>query len=347
MKQIFIVALVAVMAIGCNTESDANFDGYIISGKLENVQAGSQVFLDLIDNKRVNVIDTAVLQKDNTFKMKGQVKDKSLVRLRVGMTPNNNVMLILGPKERVNLEADFQKLRTYDYKLTGSPESEQLHQLYQTIQSKGLQDKGYIREYVKSASSPLLAYIAINHLDVGEDYELYQELAKRMNSEMGELPLAKEFNGYVASMANVKNTAVGKEAPDIKLQSPEGSEIALSSLRGKIVLIDFWSSWCKPCRRENPNVVKVYNEYKNKGFDIYSVSLDNNKQKWLDAIEQDNLTWKSHVSDLGGWGSSAAALYNVKSIPQTFLVDKEGKIIAKNLRGAALETKLAELLGEA
>ena len=120
--------------------------------------------------------------------------------------------------------------------------------------------------------------------------------------------------------------------------------MSLTDFRGKYVLVDFWASWCRPCRAENPNVVRVYNQYKDKGFEILGVSLDKSKDAWLKAIEQDKLTWK-HVSDLKFWQSEAAQLYGVSSIPYTILLDPEGTIIAQNLRGASLERKLAELLG--
>ncbi len=140
--------------------------------------------------------------------------------------------------------------------------------------------------------------------------------------------------------------ALGSVAPDMEYENPDGKLMKLSDLRGKVVLIDFWASWCRPCRMENPNVVKLYEKYRSKGFDVYSVSLDRDKTSWVNAIKSDNLSWESHVSDLKYWSSAGAKLYGVSSIPSTFLLDKEGRIIGKNLRGAALESKLREIFGE-
>jgi len=139
--------------------------------------------------------------------------------------------------------------------------------------------------------------------------------------------------------------AIGEMAPEIELADREGKLFKMSSLRGKVVLLDFWASWCGPCRQENPAVVKAYNKFESKGFTVFSVSLDQSKEKWLAAIAKDGLVWNNHVSDLKGWGSAGAASYQVRGIPATFLLDKQGKIVAKNLRGPALEEKLKELLG--
>jgi thiol-disulfide isomerase/thioredoxin len=137
----------------------------------------------------------------------------------------------------------------------------------------------------------------------------------------------------------------GTVAPDFTELMPDGKKLKLSDLRGRIVLIDFWASWCGPCRRENPNVVQAYQKYKDKGFEVLSVSLDTDRQRWLDAIKADNMTWL-HVSDLKGWQAAAGKLYGVSGIPFTVLLDKQGKIIGKNLRGAALEAELARIFGK-
>jgi peroxiredoxin len=135
-------------------------------------------------------------------------------------------------------------------------------------------------------------------------------------------------------------TAIGQKAPEISLPDPEGKTVTLSSLKGKYVLVDFWAYWCKPCRNENPNVVKAYKQFKDKGFEVFGVSLDRNKEDWLSAIKEDGLTW-THVSDLKYFESQAALDYNINAIPFSILVDPDGVIIAKNLRGDALQKKLA------
>lgn len=185
-------------------------------------------------------------------------------------------------------------------------------------------------------------------LAVGTAFAIFAFVNKGDGASEAILPPDMDFE-QVAQSGNV-GLNIGDTAPDLAFESPDGKVFKLSSLRGKVVLIDFWASWCMPCRRENPNVVNAYKKYSKakfkdaKGFEIYSVSLDKSKDKWVAAIAQDKLDWKYHVSDLGGWESKPASVYSVRSIPYSFLIDADGTIIAKNLRGPDLHLALDNLI---
>jgi peroxiredoxin len=185
-------------------------------------------------------------------------------------------------------------------------------------------------------------YISIIRNMANSDIDFTRIIAKKYVEEFPESKYATYYWDAMPKEPPVK----GDMAPDIKMSNPDGKMMSLSSLKGQVVLLDFWASWCGPCRVENPNVVRAYQKYKDKGFTVFSVSLDNDKAKWIKAIEVDKLEWDYHVSDLKGWQSSVARLYGVSGIPSTFLLDKNGKIIAQNLRGAALEQQLELLLGK-
>lgn len=200
--------------------------------------------------------------------------------------------------------------------------------------------KDLVNRFPENSKNKKLAYISTIQILLQNQITPPGNLSKGLKKEFGNDKYVVELLSKIPKGEPTE----GDEAPDIALQDKDGKILKLSSLKGKYVLIDFWASWCGPCRMENPNVVRTYNQYKDKGFTIYSVSLDNSKPNWLAAIEKDGLVWPNHVSDLRGWQSAGAALYGVRGIPATFLIDKNGIIIAKNLRGQALERKLSEIL---
>lgn len=208
----------------------------------------------------------------------------------------------------------------------------------------------------KNSNSPA-ALAALGELNVKQDLELYQKVSKALESSFSHSFYHKAINQQIANAGNgdkrqapqqqAKNNkySVGMEAPDIVMNDPSGNQRSLHELRGKVVMIDFWASWCGPCRRENPNVVAAYNKYNSQGFEVFSVSLDKDADRWNQAIAQDGLLWPNHVSDLQGWNNAASQAYGVSSIPHTILVGRDGKIVGTHLRGPALEAKLAELFG--
>ncbi len=268
-------------------------------------------------------------------------------------------------------------LRAYVPYVAGNEEyeSEALYFAHQFFANTPLEDPVYstiplvvdaFREYVHNIQRVGLSkQEQIRHMD----RELYRmepgsraykfALSGIITSVQGDAQLLSHFGPKFIEHFTVENPAIagrlqqrlsqlsasipGSEAPEIAELTPDNDTLRLSDLRGKVILIDFWASWCGPCRRVNPEMVRLYNKYHEHGFDILGVSLDRSRAPWLKAIEDDNLTWH-HVSDLKGWQSRAAGIYGVSSIPQTFLVDEEGRIIAHNLKGRELEQKLDELL---
>lgn len=218
-------------------------------------------------------------------------------------------------------------------------------QIYQTAyNNQSVKINTDLRKVIIDNKTDLAVLMFLDIFKREQDPELHKEVVDALFAKYPDNPLVMERQ-KMESVPQV-STNIGSMAPELAFPNPDGKILKLSDLKGKVVLIDFWAAWCRPCRMENPNVVKEYHHYKDKGFEIYSVSLDRDKASWLKAIEDDGLVWSNHVSDLKFWSSEAAAIYGVTSIPATFLVGKDGRIVAKNLRGEALSNALKQLLGE-
>lgn len=215
---------------------------------------------------------------------------------------------------------------------------------YQTIYNqKETENDNRIKTILNNNKDELVTLLFVDRYPRESNIKLHNDIAKALHERYPKQRVVAER--YNLSQSPAGKIAIGAEAPDMAFANPDGKIKKLSDLRGNIVLIDFWASWCRPCRMENPNVVRLYNKYHKKGFEIYSVSLDRDKNNWKKAIVDDNLSWENHVSDLGYWNSAGAKLYGVSSIPCTFLLDRDGKIIAKNLRGEQLHEALKKIFG--
>ncbi len=199
----------------------------------------------------------------------------------------------------------------------------------------------YIKSFIDEHKSSFVALAAIQMLSPEKDIAYFIKVADALSVKYPDIETLKGFKAYVDKE---KILAIGMPAPDITMNDKDGKAISLSSLKGKVVVLDFWAAWCKPCRAENPFVVSIYHKYKDKGLDIFSVSLDQTKEAWLEAINKDKLVWKNHVCDFKMWESPVVSQYGFSGIPFACILDKEGNIAGKNLRGPALEEKIIELL---
>lgn len=380
MKPLFYALAVSAVLYSCSDSK--NTSGFELKGTLQNTK-GESVYLEKLSQSGTVVVDSATIDDKGDFMLSNYSPSVGFYRLRINNANFAMLVLDSAQKVTIkgdardlgntfsaegspdtklfleyNVMAQNQKRRTDSLEnifrtalitqkldsLTADSLSKELQKPYETMIAQ-YSDK--VAQKIKENTGSFASIMAIQQLKPENYMDVYKALDQGLQKKYPNSDDIKSFHAMVqqTQMMVVRSeaTKVGNEAPELILPTPDNKELALSSLRGKVVLIDFWASWCGPCRKEMPNVKLVYQKYKDKGFEIYGVSLDKDRNAWLEAIEKDGLKWPQ-VSDLKFWQSEAAQTYAVQSIPHTVLIDRDGKILASGLRGAELERKLAEVL---
>ncbi len=353
--------IIALLVLGGLSYAQAQ--DFTISGTTKIATTGEKIYLELAGQPPIRV-DSVLVDAKNGFSFKRKEADQGNLyqlniagRQKVLFLAEGGETLVLQPNMSVkgsktnddyqalmkmyqSMIAENQKRQNEYAEAEKKKDQKKLAEIMAGYETSGREFSQKVKAMLPSMGASMAALFATNFIDPQTDFKTLDTLARKFEKERPNMKQGQVFAGNVRRMRGVQ---VGDLAPEIAIPDTLGKELKLSSLKGKYVLIDFWASWCGPCRMENPNVVRVYQKYKDKGFTILSVSLDDNKASWLKAIAKDGLTW-SHVSELKKWNSVVAQTYGVNGIPAAFLLDKEGKVIAKNLRGDALEAKLIEVM---
>ena len=370
---ISVFAIVCIASVVFATKTSDGAKGYKIQ-VTSNLAEKTLVVLSKITDAKLEIQDSAYAAKDGAFKFTGSGSEgSSLYYLTFGNTTPPGIPVILEHGAQVKLGVT-KVGAAYDITLVGGEYNKSMLKLYNlytgfekemaafnaevaTIDATTVTEEirtnttqrynkmissrsEAIEQFIQNEPASPATYFAVKYLFQKPASKLILIAADKMGKE---LPNSLYTKNLVSLAANIGPTVEGAIAPEISLKTPEGEILALSSLRGKVVLIDFWASWCGPCRKENPNVKKIYEKYKDQGFEIYAVSLDNNAAQWKGAIAKDGLAWK-HVSELLGWKGAVSRAYGVGSIPQTFLLDKEGRIVKTGFRSHELESLIQPLL---
>ena len=376
-KTSFILSIMALTMMGCKNDSNSTQEtqanstadpttgkALTINGTVKSPPKDGMVTLQKLVDKQYADIDSTELT-DGKFVFEVKVSEPEFYRV-VLFKKQAIFMLVTGQDLEIVADATIPEI---PYTVKGSKDMDYFREVNRVVNQlrqetgklKGqyvlaeknktgealkiyqqlieLQKNGIVKVkgMIDTIQPSIAALYAANVLNPDEDFAYLKKLSDQL---VKKYPNSRYVKRNADFLRSIEKLTIGQPAPEITLKSPEGNEVSLSSLKGKLVLIDFWASWCKPCRLENPNVVKVYKEYKDKGFEIYGVSLDKFKKQWTQAIEKDGLPWL-HVLDAQ---SLASADYRVNAIPMTYLIDKEGNILAKNLRGDALRTRVAKEL---
>jgi len=375
MKKGLLLFFIATLISGVFAQDKINVT---VSGSIFNADFDSVKISHFFGKYYKDYLSVPIDKKGN-FTIKGVLPSMDYYVLRVG---KSQVNLILRDKSDLKVYGDGKKINQF-CNIVNSDESDAMNKFSNrmdrwniksdsamtaikrdTSQAKAINDymsKEFLQyqnerqEFIASNQNSPALIIALVGMNIENEFEAYEAIMNQIINAFGNSPTVKEYAKYVQGVKE-KKISEAKSAEDASLLNPgkmapvfeelgldRKTSYSLANLKGKVVLIDFWASWCGPCRKENPNVVKTYEKYKNDGFTVMSVSLDTDKDKWNAAIKQDKLTWDNHVSDLGGWNSRVGKMYGVNSVPFTVLIDQEGKIINTNLRGEALENELRKI----
>ena len=373
MKKLILLITTATLILSCSNLADNEFE---VNGSAKGIENGKKVYLELQSSTGSIAKDTAVVE-DGKFKLSGTIESPELGFVRVE-TVEGMIPLIL---ENGSIDIEIAKDTIQNSKISGTKNNDKFQEyndeskvIYKKIQKfeKANQDKmmaarhsndtitinALLKEYGKfqdemnnkskefigknpdSFLSVLLLenFLMREYLPTEEVKAYYDKLDKSLLKTNS----AKNIKKVLESISKIK---IGQPAPDFSANTPDGKKLSLKESLGKVTIIDFWASWCGPCRKENPNVVALYNEYHSKGLNIIGVSLDENAADWKEAIAKDGLIW-NQVSNLKKWKDPIANQYSLTSIPATFILDAKGNIVAKDLRGESLKAKVKELLGE-
>ncbi len=334
--------LIAVAALTVMAATQAHAQQYTVNGKLAEAEGRKVYLLKIVGGIKADTLANKTIQ-NGTFSFTGNISEPYPYAVAVeGARPKmffleSGTTTITGDPKELKIAGGAAQKAYQQYEEAESSIQKKMGELRMQMES---QRKDFLNNNTNSVVSAYLLNIPLGYMLAKDQEAIY----KQFTDDVKKSEFGKKVRTRIDQMTAVEP---GRKAPDFKAATPEGGVKSLAEVvkKGKITMIDFWASWCGPCRAENPNVVRIYNKYNSKGFNIIGVSLDREGEgdKWKEAIKKDGLIW-NHVSDLKFWQSDIAQLYNIRSIPATFLLDEKGVIIAKDLRGAELEKKIAELL---
>lgn len=360
MKNVFWILAIAIIMTACSGPSDE----FVVSGKVDGATPGWVVLSRAVNNSLVPI--DSLETSDGTISFNGTIglpevyylefkSDQKFHRFfaepgEIVISGNVQSPVFKGSESQEKFDSFNEGISALDDQRNALYEQfRQAMDAGDTLRVAEIREEAdridndqdaFTRDFVKSNSNNVVgAYVIVNNI-----YQFELEDLEAFRAEMDANITASKYVGMIdEKIAKLQSVAIGKQAPFFTQNDTAGNAVSLDAFKGKYLLIDFWASWCSPCRQENPNVVAAFQKFHDKGFDILGVSLDKDYNRWINAIADDGLTW-THVSDLKGWQNEASNLYGVSSIPANFLLDPDGVIIAKNLREEALHEKLGELL---